>query len=201
MNAPSASLQVLRAAERAPVPWKNGGGVTREVAAHPPGSSLDEFDWRVSIADVRAASAFSSFPGVDRRMAVVSGLLSIAIGEGSRVTLMPESDAVAFAGEVPVFAQPLAGPVTDLNVMTRRARCAADLTRFSVREPVRFESPAGTSLLLVALCQLLLREEAGNVHLAPLDAVLLGTGGVTIEAPAAFWLARIAERPPQVSRG
>ncbi|MDB5497193.1 MAG: HutD, partial [Phenylobacterium sp.] len=32
------TLRVLAAADRQAVPWKNGGGVTREIAAYPTGS-------------------------------------------------------------------------------------------------------------------------------------------------------------------
>ena len=57
----AARTELLSAARRAAVPWKNGGGVTREVAAHPAGASLEDFDWRVSTAEVRAAGPFSGF--------------------------------------------------------------------------------------------------------------------------------------------
>jgi environmental stress-induced protein Ves len=59
-------MRLLRAGERQALPWKNGGGVTREVIAHPPGSDLRHFDWRVSIAEIQGAGAFSSFPGTSR---------------------------------------------------------------------------------------------------------------------------------------
>ena len=76
---------ILRAAERRAVPWKNGGGLTREVAAHPPQSDLGNFDWRVSLAEVRRGGPFSSFPGIDRHMAVISGRLELSIsGRGDR---------------------------------------------------------------------------------------------------------------------
>ena len=66
-------VAVLRAAEREAAPWKNGGGVTREVAAHPADSGLDGFHWRVSLADVAQGGPFSVFPGVDRVITVVRG--------------------------------------------------------------------------------------------------------------------------------
>ena len=77
MSTAAVALEVLRASERTPVPWKNGGGVTREVAVSPAGSSLDDFDWRVSVADIRAAGPFSRFPGIERQMAVLSGRPSV----------------------------------------------------------------------------------------------------------------------------
>ncbi len=76
-HGPSGSLRVLRASERQALPWKNGGGVTREVIAHPPGSDLTHFEWRVSIAEIHGAGPFSRFPGIERRMAVLEGCLSL----------------------------------------------------------------------------------------------------------------------------
>lgn len=195
MIAPAASLELLRAAARTPVPWKNGGGLTREVAVHPPGSDLEAFDWRVSIADIRTAGPFSLFPGVDRCMAVISGRLSLAIDARSRVMLTAESDAVAFAGEVAVYAEPLDASVTDLNVMTRRSRCSATLTRKSTREFPVLEPRAGTTLL-VALADLIVRCAGVELSLARLDALELGRGpGCTItasSASAAFYLIEIS---------
>jgi environmental stress-induced protein Ves len=49
---------LLRGVDLVAAPWKNGGGVTREVAAFPAGAGLDAFVWRVSIADVAQAGPF-----------------------------------------------------------------------------------------------------------------------------------------------
>lgn len=43
------------------MPWKNGGGITTEIAIAPPGATLDAFDWRISTARVEAAGPFSRF--------------------------------------------------------------------------------------------------------------------------------------------
>lgn len=117
-------MKILRAAERAAVPWKNGGGVTREVAAWPPGAGFEEFDWRVSIAEVRAAGPFSVFAGIDRTLAILEGRMVLNFSD-REVTLDPHSAPFAFAGDAACFGTPVGGPVTDLNVMTRRGRCAA----------------------------------------------------------------------------
>jgi len=55
--------RILRAAERPALPWKNGGGVTREVAATPPGVIWVHFDWRVSIAEIHSAGPFFALSG------------------------------------------------------------------------------------------------------------------------------------------
>lgn len=196
MSAAAGSLEVLRAAGRTPVAWKDGGGLTREVAVEPYGSGLEDFDWRVSIAEIRTAGPFSRFAGIERRMAVISGRLSLAIDGRSAVTLTPESEAVEFPGELPVLAEPLGAPVTDLNLMTRRARCSASLKRQLLRGSAVLEPRAATTLI-VALGELLVHREDGEITLAALDALRIGPGpGCTITArsgPAAFHLIEISQ--------
>jgi len=63
-------VSLIRGADLVASPWKNGGGVTREVAAFPEGAALDAFVWRVSVADVAQAGPFSRFAGIDRTLAV-----------------------------------------------------------------------------------------------------------------------------------
>ena len=73
---------ILRARERIAVPWKNGGGLTREVAVHPKGSGFEGFDWRVSIAEVHAAGAFSCFAGIERHMARFTNRCGLRLAPG-----------------------------------------------------------------------------------------------------------------------
>jgi environmental stress-induced protein Ves len=164
---------ILRAADRRAVPWKNGGGVTREVIVEPPGSDFGSFDWRVSLAEVASAGPFSSFPGVDRHMAVLSGRLGLAL-QGRSVTLCPGDAALSFPGEVSVHAAPEGGPVSDLNLMVRRERCAARLTLHPVVAPLRLSGEPGTTTLILALAALTLQVGgATDTQLEPLDAALL----------------------------
>jgi hypothetical protein len=194
VSAAASSLEVLRAGARPAVAWKNGGGLTREVAVHPRGSDLDGFDWRISIAEIRAAGPFSVFPGIDRRLAVLSGTLSLAVDGRPPTTLTPASGAVGFPGDVAVFAEPLGAPVTDLNVMTRRARCTASLTRRAARATVSLEPRAATALL-IALTGLEVRCGNTELSLAALDALRIGRGPrCTLTAycdTAAFYLIEI----------
>jgi environmental stress-induced protein Ves len=191
----AASFAVLRAAERAAVPWKNGGGVTREVAVEPPGSDFASFDWRVSIAEIAAPGPFSVFPDIDRRMVVLSGRLTLAIDGSAPLTLTAESPAVAFAGDVAAFAEPHGGLVVDLNVMTRRGRCTAELRRLEMRAPTRLETEPGVTRLLVALTSQRLLCAGRPQPLERLDALLIPSGSPVVtlgaQGPAALLLAEI----------
>lgn len=189
---------ILRAAERAPVPWKNGGGVTREVAVHPPHGDLGNLDWRVSLAEVRRGGPFSSFPGVDRHMAVISGRLEISISGRDVLNLSSDSAPISFPGEAAVYAEPRPEPVTDLNVMTRRGRFTACLTRHSAGAATQVRLETDTTLLL-ALAPLTLHAASLDTQLAALDAARFSADTETLVVQAAgsgaaFWLIEIRPR-------
>jgi uncharacterized protein len=158
------------ARERAALPWKNGGGVTREVVVSPPGSSLDSFSWRVSLAEVSRGGPFSVFAGIDRHMAIVAGHLSLKLGAAAPVILSPTSAPISFPGDLPVSAEPLNGNVTDLNVMTRRGRCQARLRRIALDCSLKL--PAGTTLV-IAVAPVTLQADTKWYPLDALDAAEL----------------------------
>jgi environmental stress-induced protein Ves len=111
------------------VPWKNGGGVTREIVCQPPGAGMDSFDWRVSIAHIASDGPFSSFPGIDRVITLLSGggvHLSSTDGQVNHRLGTPLAPFV-FAGEAAIHARLIKGDCHDFNVMTRRAVCSASL--------------------------------------------------------------------------
>ncbi|HEY6823930.1 MAG TPA: HutD family protein [Steroidobacteraceae bacterium] len=187
---------ILRAADRRAVPWKDGGGVTREVAVHPPASDLGSFDWRVSLAEVHQGGPFSTFPEIDRHLAVIAGRLELAIAGREVLTLSPQSAPVEFPGDLGASAQPVISPVSDLNVMTRRGHFVAHLRRRSAASPMMLRLEADTTLVL-ALAPLSLRTPSVAVQLAALDAVRFSVhpdDSCTASIEAAeldFWLIEI----------
>ena len=174
-GAHAAALRLLRAAEQAAVAWKNGGGTTRELAVHPPGSDLERFLWRVSIATVAAAGPFSHFAGIDRRMAILAGRLLLSIEGGVPRALTPADPPLEFPGEAAVHAEPQGGAVTDLNVMTRRGQCAAQLQRHLLTVPLAL-APVAATRMVVALADVEVRAGDDALRLMRLDALCLAPG-------------------------
>jgi uncharacterized protein len=105
-----------------PVSWKNGGGTTREIACSPLTARIADFDWRVSVADVRADGAFSIFENVNRSIVLLAGAgMKLMGAQGETIhELTQRFTPFAFAGETPISAQLLNGATSDFNVMTRR---------------------------------------------------------------------------------
>lgn len=103
-------------------PWRNGRGRTRQLAAEPDG---DAFAWRLSVADVAEDGPFSAFPGVDRVITVCNGPGMRLVVDGTEHDLAPYQP-FRFAGEAETSCR-IAAPTRDLNVMTRRGACTADV--------------------------------------------------------------------------
>lgn len=100
--------------------WRNGGGVTREIAIFPENAGDGDFLWRASIATIDAAGPFSLWPGVDRLLMLLQGRLAITIEQTGEQHLAPGDPALAFAGETAVEAAPVGNPCIVFNIMTRR---------------------------------------------------------------------------------
>ncbi|MGD9767170.1 MAG: HutD family protein [Pseudolabrys sp.] len=141
-------MRIVRAADYRRMPWKNGGGSTTEVAIAPATATLDNFDWRISMAHVATPGPFSRFPGIDRTLAVIEGAgIHLAIA-GLTVTLDRGAPPHFFPGDIDTDATLIDGPIDDLNVMSRRVRYDHRMTRHRSGETVSLPRDAETALLM-----------------------------------------------------
>ncbi|MBT2553389.1 HutD family protein [Arthrobacter sp. ISL-5] len=113
-------MEIIRFADLRPQPWRNGGGVTRELASHPRAASAQDgvWDWRVSIADVTKAGDFSAFPGMERVLTVIDGELLLLTVDGGEHPL-EKYRPFRFSGEAATSSALPTGDIRDLNVITR----------------------------------------------------------------------------------
>lgn len=123
-------MQLVHLADIAPTPWKNGGGLTRDLLCWPNAAA---WQLRISVAAVARSGPFSAYPGVARWFAVLQGagvvlhLRGAAGDEGLRLT--PDSPALPFDGALAPDCTLIDGPTLDLNVMSRQGAGRADLAR------------------------------------------------------------------------
>jgi environmental stress-induced protein Ves len=176
----SAGLQLIRAADHIRMPWKNGGGETVEIAIWPPGATVANFDWRLSMATVATDGPFSLFPGIDRTLLVLDGEgIALTVGETSPMMLAPSSAPHAFAGDVAASATLVSGPITDLNVMTRR-----DTFRHRVAQhtlgTLRLDACPGQRIVFCCKGAILVRRGVAEVEAGEGDTVVCGAAGAEI---------------------
>jgi environmental stress-induced protein Ves len=112
---------IIRADDIAPTPWKNGGGLARDLLTWP---AAGPADWRlrISLADITRDGPFSAYPGVERWFAVVEGE-GVELQFEGRVQAVRSHDApLCFDGAAAPGCRLLAGATRDLNLMLRGVR-------------------------------------------------------------------------------
>ena len=181
------SLTIRRREEHRRMPWKNGLGVTEEIAIAPDGAALaDPFLWRLSSALVQADGPFSLFPGYDRTLVVVDGAGMILDVDGKRTTLARLGDPFVFPGEASVMSTLSEGPIRDFNVMALRGNVRTRTLLVLASEGTTITATAGETTVVVCLqgsCTLSGPEDR-PVSLRGLDALFVT--GVTEAARMPF---------------
>ncbi|QOZ29928.1 HutD family protein [Bradyrhizobium sp. CCBAU 51753] len=181
-------MRIIRAADCRTTPWKNGGGETTEIAVEPANASLDDFDWRISMARFASDGPFSQFAGIDRSLAVTRGRgMALTIGDCPELVLDDISEPVRFAGDTPTSARLLAGPIVDFNVMTRRIRFDHRLQRVSTSTNCDF-GDHDIAAIVAASGEVSLVARQGAVTLMRGDAAILTSSAdapcLIVPAPA-----------------
>jgi environmental stress-induced protein Ves len=135
-------VRVLRFADYPVVPWRNGRGVTREVAASavpmastnrdPGGDDLPPMPaptpaWRISMATVDSEASFSDFTGRTRVLGVVDGAGIELTVDGRMSSLRRGETYGPFSGGAPASARPLDGEALDLGLIFDPARTRGEL--------------------------------------------------------------------------
>lgn len=162
------------------MPWKNGKGLTEEIMAFPVGSTMETFDWRLSIAHVGQDGPFSVFPGVDRSIAMLEGEgLRLDLPDGTGHELSLDGDPFTFPGEWVISSTNLGGPTMDLNIMTRRGHYQHQMRRYRSVDPLTVNAEVQTLLLFKSAASLSTSE--GTTPVEPFSCVMLDSSeGCTI---------------------
>lgn len=176
-------MKVLRLADLVAIPWKNGGGTTREYAVFPEGAGMADFAWRVSRALVASDGAFSQFPGIDRTLTVVDGAAIDLVFADRTVRLDRASAPFPFPGDVPAEGRIPGAPIEDLNVMTRRGLWRHAVVRHGLDGPIAIRSDDDHTMI-VALDAVDVVVDGTAVRLAAGDAVTLDRAATIAITPA-----------------
>jgi environmental stress-induced protein Ves len=187
-------------------PWKNGGGVTIDIAcAYHPGTSSDDWNgivWRFGRTRIERPGPFSDLSGYDRILSVIEGRGLVLRREAA-----PEIDVreafrpVSFPGEWSIESKLEAGAVGVLNLITDRRSARGEVRFLSAGEGGVLDTdiiiayaPRGQSSFLVETQRFDLRAD---------EAILIRSRGVVsmqqeagISAIAAVHLGRRASSGP-----
>ena len=124
-----ADMQIIRQHDLVETPWKNGGGITRNIAQE--GDTSGPL-WRLSMADVDRNGEFSSFPGMTRILTVIKGD-NMMLHRPNGAMLARYAVPMTFDGSTPITATLGQGPIRNFNLMFDTAQCVGKAR--VVREP------------------------------------------------------------------
>ena len=161
------SIEIQRAVDRTPQPWKNGLGVQYEIACD--GSLPDDWTWRLSTADITQDVPFSIFPGVNREFCVADGNGVVLNINGVDHRCEPGS-ITKFRGDDVVLATLIDGPMRALNLMVRDGAAEKHLSRSF--------SPATVAVVCVGQSQRI-QVDGNEFELGVLDAVIVKDGNLS----------------------
>jgi hypothetical protein len=125
-------------------PWKNGQGVTMDIAAaHREGGRPGDWEtvlWRFGRTGIGKPGPFSDMAGFERLQVVVEGRgLRLRAADGSEIDVRTPFVPVRFDGATKIDSVLDEGPVEVVNLIVRRDFAAGGL----------LVAPAGTATILV----------------------------------------------------
>lgn len=162
-------------------PWRNGGGVTRQILSRRRSvtgdwiPAADDWDWRLSIADVDTAGAFSSFPGMTRILTVIEGT-SLTLTVDGAVEQLDRHQPFEFNGEAATSAELTHGPIRDLNLIARTSIVGCRVKVLQLTAGVPHSVPKGQYCVILEGSACLTLNDPGSterdVELGRFDTVL-----------------------------
>lgn len=165
------------------MPWKNGHGVTHEIAREP--ASGDSFLWRLSIAEVAADGDFSLFPGIDRTISLIQGAgMELDFKEAPGKRIDRAFAPFDFAGDWHCRCRLIDGPIRDFNLMVDRSAMRAETRVLRLGEATVVIEEADRLLVYCGEG----RVSAGGFTAKAGDTLNLGPGRHTIAGPGSLGL-------------
>jgi environmental stress-induced protein Ves len=190
------SWHTVHLADVPAAPWRNGGGVTRELAAWP---AQGEWHWRMSVAEVGRSGPFSRFDGITRWFAVLQGagvVLNVRTPSDSVETdslehRLTENDApLCFDGGAATDCRLIDGPTQDFNLMVRDSSLPARMLR--VHGNFHTAVNATKTIAIYAMdTRASVRFNAEEIYVPPATLVwrtLSKSATVEVHAPHALWM-------------
>src|ERR1700722_20231437 len=124
------------------MPWRNGMGVTREIAREP--AVGEDFQWRLSLATVASSGPFSSYAGYRRSVTLIEGEgFQLQVGALDPWVLDRVGATALFPGDDSALCTLLNGPSTDISLMVRDPGSILSVVRIQGGAPLTVPLDAG----------------------------------------------------------
>jgi environmental stress-induced protein Ves len=176
-------MRIIRKSDLVEGRWRNGMGVSWDIASDPPG--VDDFGWRFAIARIDVDVPFSLYQQVDRIFTLIEGRgLALDFAGGRTLAVDKLFVPHPYPCDVPTFCRFTDGPCRALNLFLRRGAWHAAVDVLSSGAEIVHDGP----ILLFALQG---AADVDGVALGEGDAVIT-QGGVTADTEGFLYAARLS---------
>jgi environmental stress-induced protein Ves len=141
--------------------------------------------WRISVADITAASVFSQFEGMDRTAVMLRGGSLQLSNHQVQMNFAGTGSQIQFPGEWLLQCSEPECPTQLFNIMVRRGQACADVEL--LENQAHCLTPGGAQVALVLRGCYRLRSDSGASH------TLQARQGVHSQAVAETWRAELLE--------
>ncbi|ASP47662.1 HutD/Ves family protein [Cognaticolwellia beringensis] len=112
-------IEIIQPTQFKTVPWKNGKGETVEMAINS-GGTLDNFNWRLSMASVVEDGVFSNFTDYTRNLILIDGDgINLQHNDSKIDRLTKLLDFATFDGGNKTVGNLHSNEITDFNIIAR----------------------------------------------------------------------------------
>lgn len=125
------TVQELDPTQYITTPWKNGGGVTVDIA-------VEGEVWRFGRTPIVAPGTFSDYRGFDRVQVLVAGGGLVLQTPDGEIDVRQPFRPVRFSGETPIVSRLEAGPVEVVNLIGDRSKVRIDIKVLDEGRSLRF---------------------------------------------------------------
>ena len=172
-------MKIIHAYDLPEVTWKNGGGVTREIAVAHEG---EQVLWRLSLADITADGPFSLFGGLTRVLTVVEGA-GMTLKTPHNYLRAEVHKPVSFDGATKIYSTLNNGSVRALNLMFDPLKCWGQVTAIQGSYPGA--SGSALNLMSAVFCTKGTVKIGGQALLRRGSIAMAGTKEMQFELDAA----------------
>lgn len=162
-------------------PWKNGGGVTVDIAdAYRPGAVEGGWEgmiWRFGRTSISIAAHFSDLTGYERMQIVVAGSGLVLETPTGEIDVRRPFTPVRFDGGTPIVSRLENGPVEVVNLMADRTLCDIDLT--VTQKDGALDLAAGAHVIYAAQAPIAATMAGLSISVPPLHALRFDTHEAT----------------------
>lgn len=128
--------------------WKNGMGLTHQMAIYPPLATLDhnDFLWRISSAKINGASSFSFFPDCERQLIVWEGDGLLLNGKK-----IESNTPFKFQGEEAIECELINNkPIVDVGIIYKKKLVKVSLEILTLRTSTTLQTNGKKNFLFLA---------------------------------------------------